>query len=416
MIRRSLLSGLALVAELAASSAQFDSKRWAHFTTVEAPAAASGYAEARLDAGAYRHTRSSLADLRVTTSSGEEVPYVLRERVPAAPARAEVLARMINRAVTPRGELQFVLDFGASKPLHNSLRLEWTETDFRRPLKLESSADRENWDLVKEAMLLDFRQDGLLFQTREVAYPESGQRYLRVTIGDWGDPSTLAAAASERRPVEQREYTEIASPVLRPSPAEPGEGKGDAAFRFELPFSIPSPLRLEILAESGEFVRQVEVQSRSREGRWLPACYGTIASVAGTVSNHLECSSPGSTELRLVVRNRDNTPIRVAGVRVLVPARSILFPVSASDLFRLYAGNPSAGPPQYDIESVLARSPRVEPVAARLAGWQVNPVYQPPPPPLSERMRDYLAPLLAAVVILIAVAAAFLIRQSKASV
>jgi hypothetical protein len=418
MIRCGSLSLLLLLPAVAAAPPRFDAARWSHYAELALPAESEGrhaaHAAVPLDAGAYRHGSPSLADLRVVSAAGEEVRYTLRED--AFPQSAsELAARMINRVLTPRGELQFVLDFGPLGPLHDSLRFTWSGSDFRRAIRIESSSGLAGWDLVKQAMLLDFRQDGLLYQTRDITYPESGQRYLRVTISDWPDPATLLSVAALRQEGARLKYTELASPQVRASGATPGDGESDSPLQFDLPFRMPAPLRLELAVEGADFVREVEVQSRPEEGRWIPSCHGTIASVAGSASTAIDCPSPLAARVRLVVRNRDNAPVRVTAVRLLAPSKSIFFPLSGPGPYRLYAGNPAAARPAYDLDRVLERSPRAEPAAARLGSWRPNPAYTAPPIPLSERFGGLLIPILAVAVIAIAAAALGLIRQSRSA-
>ncbi len=418
MTLRTMLSCLLSLAGLSGAERPFDSVAWPHraFLTVPAPGGQAGYAAFKLDTAVYRHATSSLDDLRIVSPTGVEVPFTLREPRLRNGERVALHPRMVNRVKTPRGELQFVLDFGLTPvPAHNSLQLSWSEAGFRRPIRIESSANQSSWDLVKEAVLLDFRQDGLVYQTRRIDYPDSTRRYLRLTISDWADPATLVSVDSTREVAVTPQFTELVSPPIRNSPAQPEEGKGTAAFEFDMPFRTPSPVRLDFDVSGGNFVRAVDVQTRFRDRPWSTVCKGTIASVDGDGKTFVECSWALDGVVRVVIRNRDNSPVQVSGITILAAARSIVFAAVEAGKYALYAGNPNIRAPEYDLDEILARTSGATPIVASISSWQPNPVYRPPPIPLSERAKKYLTPLLFVVALAIAGAAFVLIRRTKAA-
>jgi hypothetical protein len=117
--------------------------------------------------------------------------------------------------------------------------------------------------------------------------------------------------------------------------------------------------------------------------------------------------------VRILVKNRDNAPVRVSGVKVLTAERSLVFTAAEPGTYTLFAGNPEARTPDYDLEEILTRSGGVSPVEVSVAAWQPNPGYQPHPLPFSERARAWLTPLLVVFAVLIGVAAALLIRRAR---
>ena len=80
----------------------------------------SGYAAVRIDRSFYERTAANFADLRLFGPSGIEVSSLLRDIHPAAPA-ASVRSQILDLVTTSKGQLQFILDFGVSPPLHNRL-------------------------------------------------------------------------------------------------------------------------------------------------------------------------------------------------------------------------------------------------------------------------------------------------------
>lgn len=393
-----------------ATAATFDPARWEHRVPMLLPPDAAGkYVEVSLDAGAYRNATPSLNDLRVLSPGGFETPYILSQ---SQPETLLLRPRMIDRVQTANGGLQFVLDFGRARQQHNKLRFEWSEMGFRRAVRIESSDTQSEWSLVREAMLLDFRQDGLFFQTAEISYPDSTRRFLRVTISEWSDPRTLKGIESVRAPEGRGRFTEVAAVAPRPSASLPEDIRGDAASEFDAPFHMSSPLRLRLDLEGEDFVRRVILQSRSDGRPWRTICDGTIARAGGENQETLDCLASVEGRLRLVVRNRDNPPVRVRGIRLALPERRLLIKAGEAGTYWLYAGNPAAAKPSYDLNEVLARSPASQTLQGSLGAWQANPSYKAPPIPFSERFRDMLVPVLVVLILAIAGAAALLLRRS----
>ncbi len=414
MIEPLRLSLLLLLSAALPAQQKFDASHWAWRAGIDVPGQPDrpNYAAFRLDAGAYRYGSRGFAQLRIAAPGGGEVPFTVRPATPAAAGPARLNPRILNRVVTAQGALQCVLDFGVTGVVHNTLQFDWNEIGFRRAVRIESSGSQAQWDLVRDASLLDFRQDGLIYRTSELVYPDSTQRYLRLTIAGWSNPSTLTSIVSLRSSVARPEWTELAAPPLRSGPPAAGRVKGDAAYEFDLDFPMPSPLRCDLDVEGGEFVREVELLARQNGRHWSPVCQGTIARAAGEGSTSVHCAAPLEGEVRLVVRNRDNPMIAVSRLRLLHPSEAAVFRADAAGAYTVFAGNPAARRPDYDVEAVLSRTPAVKPLAVRLSAWQPNPGYRPPPAPFSERAREWLMPLLALAAIAIGGSAWLLIRKA----
>jgi hypothetical protein len=100
--------------------------------------------------------------------------------------------------------------------------------------------------------------------------------------------------------------------------------------------------------------------------------------------------------------------------RAAAPARVIIAEPGKSPVgpWRLYFGNPKAEAPNYDFARNLP--PRLEPPPARLKlePRQENPVYQPEPLPLTERLPWLIYVLLGAAVAVLGLLIASLARAA----
>jgi hypothetical protein len=392
-----------------AQSSFFEPKDWKQVTAVTV-SGGDRYGLLRLDAGAWRASEASLRDLRLRDAKGAEIPYVLRDPAAAAEDSGELRPLLYDRAVTPKGNLQFMLDFGESPAVHNSMRFRWSDRNFRRRMRIESSENGRSWDLVKDSVLLDFDEDGRVYRTEDVEYPATSRRYLRIVIEDWRNPGALISVISRYVTPALSEWVDLGS--VSYSPARESPEPGAQTIDISLPFSAPEQLRLSFEIASPDFVRAVELKAELPGQRWVSACSGTIVRAGGTDRPWIECNVVLARKLRAVIRNGNDSALPVTGVRVLAPLREIVFPLKPARPYMLYAGNEQARQPMYDLAAVLREAPPIDPQPASASGWKANPAYEPPGKPVSEKARGWLTVLLGAILVGIVLTARFLLRMA----
>jgi hypothetical protein len=395
-----LLAGVSLWGEV-------DETRWQH----HAPVRAFGnhpYASVSLGAETWRRSEASLRDLRLVDANGSEVPYVLRGPDDTADSR-EYVPSLIDRVRTPGGALQFVLDFGATRAEHNLLRLRWTDRNFQRAYLLESSERGQRWDEVKRGTLLDFESDGTSFRTETIEYPVSVRRFLRLTVENWPDVSTLASVLARRRPEGPPPWVRVGAATHRPDVGIARE----QVIAISLPFRPPDRLRLAFETGEGDYVRPVRIETEASGGRWIEQCTGTLARVGENRQEYIECRSLIGRELRARIQNGDNAPLAVRSVAVLALEQTMVFPLSHSAPYRLLAGNATAAAPRYDLEEILRRNPADQFSEGALGDWGPNPKYVPPEPLVTEQAKTWLTALLGVILLGIVITAQFLIRTAR---
>ena len=111
-----------------------------------------------------------------------------------------------------------------------------------------------------------------------------------------------------------------------------------------------------------------------------------------------------AARLRLVVTDNRNPPLRLTTVKAAAPARVVIAKraESSSGPWRLYFGNPKAEAPNYDFARNLPQKLDPPPDRIMLGQRQANPIYQPEPLPLTERLPWLIYVLLGAAVAVLA--------------
>jgi len=370
---------------LAASglSADFDAKLWRHRRAITAVEPVTRLA---LPPAIFGQAQPSLGDLRVVSSAGAEVPYLLT----VAQARTQTQAvpvRLVNRE-SRNGALRATLEFDGQQ-VHNRLTLVVTRQDFRSKVLVEASEDGRAWATVRRAAFV-FRyrgDDGQLAEHLTIHYPDSRRRRLRLTLEDWP-----VAAEFQGVQLESATANEARRAVVwegAPRAVESGARKR-SCYQFHTgsmaPYDRltvrPAVTSTAAAAAPASFHRSVMVET-SRDGqRWMWVATGALYRTEHDESLTVELPEAVTPELRLCIFQGDDVPLQVEAVRVEGVQREVTFRAAPQTQYWLYHGNPVAMPPSYD----LARTAGAELAGAALAGsWgaaEGNPQYVGPAPPV----------------------------------
>ncbi|NNN07307.1 MAG: DUF3999 family protein [Elusimicrobia bacterium] len=360
----------------AQASADFNARDWRYSRPILAPIASSAsYVSLILDAAAFGAAQPSLADLRILSADGVEVPYhlvVSRNRSETQSVQAE----MVDLA-TAKGSVSFILNL---KPFlspqmrrgpverHNVLTIRTPTKNFRAIATVEGSDDRRSWyTLWDNAVVFNVSADYTASHL-SVSYPMSTRRFLRVTLR----PQNSAVPSIQGADVTFETAQEAGESVWTPkSLARHEEGK-TSVWDVDLGYQNVPVSRVGIATRDVNFSRpgRVFVSSPSAQGRetgpvamsgvfWryaLPRVSNEGLSIAG--------GEVRARRFRLEIDNGDNPPLNVQDILFFGPRRTLYFPPNRRWPYRLYSGNPDASSPVYDLAAFsgyldLLRVPRL---------------------------------------------------------
>jgi hypothetical protein len=341
------MSGLLLVLLVSAS--------WERPLEVSQP----GRVAVVIDRHVYAEARADLADLRVVDDSGRLVPYLL-ERTSTA-AVSPLQPTLLNREFEKGRSESVTLDFGGAVKKH-ALRLSLSGDNFRRHVGVEASDDGRVWSTLSDDAYV-FAVPGVppsRFET--VRFPENDRRYLRVRV-EYDEADT--------RRVEILSVLGLAGPqrVARLSELRPRLTRIEDPERHETQVVLDlgvraqpfEEFRLEISAPS--FFRAVSVEGRRdpvptaageppQPVHWVGLGEAAVYRYAehGRVREQLGIVLQGRERaVRLRLRNRDDQPLVVSAVAVLIPIERVLFEAETGRSYRLQYGAPNATVPSFDL-------------------------------------------------------------------
>jgi hypothetical protein len=335
------------------------------------PLVQRGLVEVALDAHVYAGASPALADLRIREVGGAEVAYLVRRDEDPARRTARP-ATLLDLVTTPQGRTRFVLDAGEGRRQHNAvdLTLEARSQSFRVPVRIETSADQQAWDVARAAGFVYDVSGNTRARDTTVSYPVSTARWVRVSVDPVGDEplGVRGAAIVLQTPATRREEPVSATLVER---VEDVPGK---TSRLTLDLGARRPIdRIQLDVEDANFHRVVLVETADdgRQWRWVGS--GAISALQTPRGRErqttLRVPESAGRYVRLTIQNHDARPLRVVGARAAGIRRTLVFEAVPGREYVLDYGNPRAVTPRYDLG----------PVVRSLAGEQLAQVALGPP-------------------------------------
>ncbi|HEY6990549.1 MAG TPA: DUF3999 family protein [Bryobacteraceae bacterium] len=373
--------------------------------TVEQPGAAVAVAAGT---AVYKASQAELKDVRIVRA-GVEIPYRLQV-LTARQEQIELQPAVLNKAAVPNEGVEAVLDLNGH-PSHNRLRIATALRNFKETVRIETSDDGRTWAMA--------RNDGLIFDIsrvdRQVAelsvdYPVSTRRYVRVTIPGWHNPAYLASAWL----TYFAETGAVRDSVASLSPAVTEDAKAQATLLTgDIGFGGLAYDRVElaVAGDASAFSRRVEVATSGDGKAWSYAGEGAISRTAGQERLSVDFPEQWKRYLRVTVFHGDSAPLKIARIRLSDFRRLIAFSAKAAGEYWLYAGNPKARQPSYDVSGLPANT--ANPADASLGGAEANPQYRAPERPWTDRNPYILNFVLIAAVAVMGYVTILLLRRVR---
>jgi hypothetical protein len=327
-----------------------------------------GRVAVRLDREVYENARGDLGDLRVLDEAGRLVPFLLDRGEPGSRAQ-ESRPTLRNRGFTQNGATTVDLDFGAAERPPSRLRLRLSGDNFRRAVSVAGTTEGREWTtLVEEAWVFAVPGgDGGRYETIEL--PAHDYPVLRVRVRPGPDERDRVSIEDAWEPWEKpgprREET-LEPRVTRVADAQRGDGRQDRESWLTLDLGAAhQPFHaIELDVRDARFFREAIVEARrdtpASGGRpaavsWAEIGRGALYRLGRSAPSPARDTRAASECLRLRVsgrerflrvrlRNRDDRPLDVTGVRVRTPVERVVFEASSGHDYRLAYGSAEPAP------------------------------------------------------------------------
>ncbi|HXU44428.1 MAG TPA: DUF3999 family protein [Thermoanaerobaculia bacterium] len=304
---------------------------------------AAGWVRVPLDLAALRHLAADGRELRVIGPDGSEIPRRLEnpsERVVERPVRV-----LDVRPAEPGWQLIF--DTGEGAPSHERLILDLERRISPPTVRLEGSADRRAWQPLAEGDLVRLDESEAGPERDGISYPATELRYLRLS---W--PRVSGLPALQGSAVEASPGPSI-SLATGDSNCASGEA-GSLQCRLELPVAGIAVRRIELTLTSQGAIPAGYVLEAPEGARWRPLAEGVWQRRAAETKHLLNLESQAATAaadfLRLSLFGAGMPP-ELAGVRLELAAREVVFRAPAPGRFTISYGAGLGAPPREEKEA-----------------------------------------------------------------
>jgi hypothetical protein len=361
------------------------------------PASASGQHYVVVDETLWQHALPNLDDLRLY-AAGKEIPYALRTMRGTKESEQKPV-RLLQRG-TVGGKTQFLLDM-TGVPEYDRITLTLGAKNYVAHAKVEGQDDPhgKRWADLGTTTLFDL-SDEKLGHNSTLQIPASTYKYLRVTLDGLVKPSDIRSGTAGIERAQEAVWRE-----LNIEPKQTQEGK-DTILTFSVLEKVPvERVMFSIDPAQGNFQREIQMQT----GKGLTLRAGEISRIhiqrnGGKIDvdqTALTLSATSDGQLRAIIHNGDDAPLRITRARVQQYERRIYFDSDAGASLGLYYGDQKLEAPVYDYAKLFQSDARAGQVQMRAE--EANSVYsgRPDDRPWSERHPAVLwAAILAAVAIL----------------
>ncbi len=307
-------------------------------------ASARGQHYAVVDETVWPHALPNLDDLRLY-AAGKEIPYARRTMWGSRETEQKTV-RLLQPG-TLGGKTQFLLDMsGVSE--YDRITLTLSTKNYVAHARVEGQDDSHGtqWANLGTTTLFDL-SDEKLGHNSTLQIPVSTYKYLRVTLDGLVKPSDIQGATAGIERAQEAVWRDLNS-----EPNETKEGK-DTVLTFSVPENVPvERVMLTIDPAQGNFQRAIEAQSDKRSTTGV----GEISRIhmqrnGGKIDvdqTWLSLNAARQGQLRAVIHNGDDAPLRITRARLQQYERRIYFDCDAGAMLGLYYGDQKLDAPVYD--------------------------------------------------------------------
>jgi hypothetical protein len=371
-------------------------------------ASASGQHYAVVDETVWQHALPNLDDLRLYVG-GKEIPYATRTMWGSRETEQKTV-RLLQPG-TLGGKSQFLLDMsGVSE--YDRITLSLKTKNYVAHARVEGQDDSHGtqWANLGTTTLFDLSEERL-GHNGTLQIPVSTYKYLRVIVDGLVKPSDVQSATAGIERAQEAVWRDLNS-----EPKQTQEGK-DTVLTFAVTENVPvERVMLAIDPAQGNFQRELEVQidkrSTTRVGEISRIHMQRNGGKIDVDQTWLSLSDTSPGQLRAVIHNGDDAPLKITRARLQQYERRIYFDGDAGTSLALYYGDDKLDAPVYDYAKLFLIDANA--AQMQMGAEEVNAGYtgRPDDRPWSDR---HPAVLWAAIFAAVAILGTIAMRSIKAA-
>ena len=286
--------------------------------------------------------KDDLEDIRIFDEHGVQVPYFLKEDLPAFKKEYFAEFPVIKFAKEKDKQTHVILE-NISGHAINNLLLFIKNMDASRSVSLTGSDDSIHWFIIKENIYLQntFSNDGDNI-VNTLSFPNSNYRYFQLTIlGENVIPFRIIKAGIYKEDILYGKYVALPKPVII---------QKDSLYKksyVQVKFDDSYQINKIIIEADGPkyFKRNISIINKNQ------SYYDDIADgylVSDSINNFP--INIKTSRLSLIINNQDNTPLKISSVSAFQLNISLITYLQPGKSYNIYFGDSTATAPIYDLQ------------------------------------------------------------------
>ncbi len=317
--------------------------------------------------------KPGFADLRILAlqKNGDtvEAPYVIKYPGNQVVVN-NVALKILNRSAA-NGSYYYTFE-KTGKYTIEQIELSFENKNFDYRVILEGSHNQQEWfTLLKNYRILSIKNNATNYAFTNLVFPETSYPFYRLQIPANVDPALISAAIYQYgNPKGKMETLKILS-----QQTEVNKPLKQTIFTVKLHETLPVSFIQVHTTKQGDFFRSTSMYQLSKDhnpsaeakSNFIPWGNFTLSSLG---SNSFYLPKINTDELKLVVENLDNEPLRIDSVTLQTTLPELWVRLPKSESYVITYGDEQAQMPQYDAEQVLAQTNPVPFISATLGEEQ----------------------------------------------
>lgn len=305
--------------------------------------------------------KSGWNDLRILDFSGSdtvEVPYLLETLNNYESEQKIISFNLIN--TTHDARYSYLTLKVNDKKVINHIRLDITEPEFDKWIRVEGSHDNKSWFTISERLrIVRFQNSEERFEYTSLDFPNSQYAYFRLKFDNTHSSrlnvSNVYAFETERK---EHSYSEV-----KISNWKQTENKKEK--KSELIVDLPVAYRINHIrinaSGNKDFYRNINVYQsvtvHTKKGDtevWHMLNTSVFSSLD---SNKISCFDEQTKKLKIEILNNDDQPLEIKDIKAFAEQVRLVAELPASDNLYLLYGKPNDQAPVYDLVHFKTKIP-----------------------------------------------------------
>ena len=287
---------------------------------------------------------TDFGDIRIYDASRNEIPYLLKISQDET-AQSDIPLKAYN--ISKKNDALFFTIKQSEKSSANQATIELNKRNYDCLVKIDGSNYEQEWfEVASMLRIVSIDDQGIQYKSNTVSWPSSNFQFLRFEVSNTSNKEFGSIALSQV--VTQHGMFDSLSASVQ---SKTENKVTEFNFRFSESAFI-SKLKLQF--DAGQkfyrnFTLEVLKDSVKTEKGWVPNYYTLQSGVLASFQNNFIDFNPTVLQqLRLIVYNLDNPPIKLSAAQAFSPRVSLVAQLPQGDLLLKY-GNDRISKPNYDL-------------------------------------------------------------------